>query len=156
MHEAHVVHNEPTLVLQYLSWQTGWCPAALRTCCGAAGEHLERLITPFPKTLAGCKTTEFHQDQLIPSGRPRRRGPAWTAQRSGEPRPVGCQAGSSGPTTAPYSDPVSPGCQSRCTSEADGWRCSSAGGCYSPRSLPERFSPKNVNFPTTLRLASPS
>lgn len=173
MHITHAVHIINThfcvaviagfiiinkVFADHLSWQTGWCPAALRTYCGAAGEHPVRPTAPSPKTLVGCKTTEFHQGQLIPSRRPhpRRRCPARTWQRSGEPRAAAILAGSLGPRTVPYSTPVSPGCQSRCTWAAGGSRCSSAGGCDSLRLHPERFSPINVNFPTARRLVSPS
>lgn len=140
----------------HLSWQTGWCPAAPWTCCGAAGEHLVRPTAPSPKTLVGCKTTEFQQGRLIPSRHPHRRGPARTWLRSGALRPATSPAGSSGPRTVLYSAPVSPGCQSRCTWAVDGSRCSSAGGCYSLHFHPERFSPIDLNFPTALRLVSPS
>lgn len=143
----------------HLSWLTGWCPAAReRTCCGAAAEHPARPTAPSLKTLAGCKTTEFHQGRLIPSRHPHpsRRDPAGTWRRSGAPQPGGSPAGSSGPWKAPYSAPESPGCQNRCTSAADGSRCSSAGGCCRHHLHPERFSPTDLNFPTARRLVSPS
>ena len=146
----------------HLSWQTGWCPAGLRTCCAAAGEHPVRPTAPSPKTRVGCKTTESHQDRLIPSRHPYpvpcRRGPAWTWRRSGAPRPAASPARSSGPRTAPCWAPGSPGCRSRCTWAAGASRCSSAdGGCCCRRPRPEgSFSPRGLNFPTARSPASPS
>lgn len=146
------------VVAAHLSWQTGWCPVAPRTCCGAAVEHLVRPTAPSLKTLVGCKTTEFHQGRLIPYRHPHpyRRGPARTLQRASAPRPAASPAGSLGPRMAPYSAPGSPGCQSQCTWAADGLRCSSAGDCCFLHLHPERFSPIGLNFPTARRLVSPS
>lgn len=161
------MNNAYKMLAGDLSWQTGWCPGP-RTSCGAAGERRVRPKAPSPKTLVVCRTTECHHGRLIPcpcpypcpcpcpcpSPSPCRRGQAGTWRPVGAPRPAASSAGSSATRTALYWAPISPGCRSPCTWAADGSRCSSAGGCLHLHT--ERFSPINVNFPTTRRLVSPS
>lgn len=143
---------------EHLSLQTDWCPAAPRTCSGAAAEHHVRPTAPSLKTQADCKRTEFHQGRLIPSRHlhPSLRGLAAIWRRSDAPRAATTPAGSLGPRWAPCWAPIFPGCRSQCTWVVDGWRCSSAARCWSRHLRWQRFSPTGLNAPTAPLLACPS
>ena len=139
----------------YLSWQwTGPRPAVPVIYGGVAGERFVR-PTALPETQAGCRRTESRRARVVPTRRPRRRGPAWTGPPADARRAAEPAAGCRGARRAPYSAPVSHGSRSPCISEG-AWRCSSTDA----RSRLLRFRPvtswMDWKFPTARRLASPS